>query len=81
MLLLSCGHGHNLWLMNELAEQVQQIETNDPIEARRSRYAQYRGLVATLTFGGSTVKGIVRAVKQDRSCTPVRWSITIAPQQ
>ena len=30
---------------------MQQIETNDPIEARRSRYAQYRGLVATLTFG------------------------------
>ena len=43
---------------------MQQIETNDPIEARRSRYAQYRGLVATLTFGSATVRGMVRSVRQ-----------------
>ena len=56
------------------------IETKDPIEARRSRYAQYRGLAATLTFGCATVRGMVRSVREDSSCTPGRWLITIAPQ-
>ncbi len=67
--------------MSGLAGYVQQIETKDPIEARRSRYAQYRGLVATLTFGSATVRGMVQSVKQDSTCTPIRWLITIAPQQ
>ncbi|MDI1266920.1 MAG: hypothetical protein PS018_27015 [bacterium] len=66
--------------MNGLAERVQQIETNDPIEARRSRYAQYRGQVATLTFGPATVKGMVRSVKEDNSSIPVRWLVTVVPQ-
>jgi|1186.fasta_scaffold119287_2 hypothetical protein len=79
MLLLYGRHDHDLSFMNGLAEHVQHIETNDPIEARRSRYAQYRGLVATLTFGRATVRGMVRSVKEDSSCTPVRWLITIAP--
>ena len=78
MLLLFGRHGRDLWLMNRSAEHVHQIETNDPIEARRSRYAQYRGLVATLTFGRATVRGMVRSVKEDSSSTPVRWLITIA---
>ncbi|UPK34079.1 hypothetical protein IVB18_38935 [Bradyrhizobium sp. 186] len=59
---------------------MQQIETNDPTEARRCRYAQYRGQVATLTFGRATVRGMVRSVKEDSSCVPVRWLITIASQ-
>lgn len=67
--------------MNGLAGYVQQIETNDPIKARGSRYALYRGLVATLTFGCSTVRNMVRSVKEDNSCSPVRWLITIAPQK
>jgi hypothetical protein len=66
--------------MNGWAEYMQQIETNDPIEARRSRYAQYRGEVATLTFGPATVRGMVRSVKEDSSCIPVRWLITVAVQ-
>ena len=63
--------------MNGLAGYVQQIETNDPIEARRSRYAQYRGQVATLTFGSATVRGMVRSVKEDSSSIPVRWLVTV----
>ncbi|QDW41399.1 hypothetical protein FFI89_032340 [Bradyrhizobium sp. KBS0727] len=59
---------------------MQQIETYDPVEARRSRYAQYRGQVAKLTFGLSTVKGVVRSVREDSSSTPVRWLITVVPQ-
>jgi hypothetical protein len=59
---------------------MQQIETNDPTEARRSRYAQYRGQIATLTFGPATVKGMVRSVKEDSSCIPVRWLVTIVSQ-
>ena len=68
--------------MNGLAEHVQQIETKstNPIEARRSRYAQYRGQVATLTFGPATVKGVVRSVKEDKSSIPVRWLVTVVPQ-
>ena len=80
MPLLFRAHGHDLCFMNRLAGYVQQIETNDPIEARRGCYAQYRGLVATLTFGHATVRGMVRSVKEDRSCIPVRWLITIASQ-
>jgi hypothetical protein len=50
--------------MNGLAGYVQQIETNDPIEAQRSRYAQYRGLVATLTFGCSTEQAWVDRLRK-----------------
>jgi hypothetical protein len=63
-----------------LADDVQQIETSDPIEARRSRYAQYRGQVATLTFGLATVRGTVRSVREDSSSVPVRWLVTIVSQ-
>lgn len=74
------SHGHDLCFMNGWAEHVQQIETNDPIEARRSRYAQYRGQIATLTFGPETVKGLVRSVREDSSTVPVRWLVTIVAQ-
>ena len=59
---------------------MQQIETFDPVEARRSRYAQYRGQVAKLTFGQDPVKGVVRSVREDSSSTPVRWLITVVSQ-
>jgi hypothetical protein len=63
-----------------LADTMQQIETFDPVEARRSRYAQYRGQVAQLKFGQSTVKGVVQSVREDNSSTPVRWLITVVSQ-
>ena len=81
MRLRCCTDGLDSSSINRLAGYVQQIQTNDPTEARRSRYAQYRGQVATLTFGLATVRGTVQSVREDNSCTPVRWLVTIAPKE
>jgi hypothetical protein len=56
---------------------MQTIETTNPIEARRARYAQYRGQKTTLTLMGSTVTGMVCSVNEDRSGTLKRWTITV----
>jgi hypothetical protein len=56
---------------------MQTIETTDPIEARRARYAQYRGQKATLMLMGSTVTGLVRSVNEDSSGTSKRWTVTV----
>jgi hypothetical protein len=53
------------------------IETTDPSEARRCRYAQFGGRTATLTVHGSAITGLVRSVKEDRSKTPTRWTIIV----
>jgi hypothetical protein len=53
------------------------IETTDPKEARRLRYAQHRGAKTTLTFGGSTVTGLVHSVLEDRFADPKRWIVRI----
>jgi hypothetical protein len=60
---------------------MQTIEITNPIEARRCRYAQYRGEKATLTLNGSPVTGMVRAVKEDKSGTLTRWTVTVIPKQ
>jgi hypothetical protein len=56
---------------------MQTIETTNPIEARRARYAQYRGQKATLKLMGSTVTGVVRSVNESGSGTLKRWTITV----
>jgi hypothetical protein len=56
------------------------IETTDPIEARRARYAQYRGQKATLMLMGSTVTGMVRSVNENGSGTLKRWIVTVVPK-
>jgi hypothetical protein len=53
------------------------IETTDPIEARRARYAQYRGREATLTLMGATVTGMVRSVNETGSGSLKRWTVTV----
>jgi hypothetical protein len=60
---------------------MQIIEITNPIEARRCRYAQYRGEKARLMLNGLQVTGMVRAVKEDRSSTPTRWIVTVTPGQ
>jgi hypothetical protein len=45
--------------------------------ACRCRYAQRRGMQATLTLAGSTVTGLVHSVMEDRSVDPKRWIIRI----
>jgi hypothetical protein len=60
---------------------MQIIETTDPSEARRARYAQYRNQKATLTLMGSTVTGMVRSVSEDGSGTLKRWIVTVIGMQ
>jgi hypothetical protein len=56
---------------------VHTFETTDPSEARRCRYAQFGGRATTLNVHGADVTGMVRSVKEDRSTTPTRWTITV----
>jgi len=59
---------------------MQTIEITDPVEARRCRYAQYRGERATVMLRGVPVTGMVRSVREDRSSTPIRWVVSIMPK-
>ncbi|MGX7745234.1 hypothetical protein [Rhodopseudomonas parapalustris] len=59
---------------------LQTLETTDLKEARRSRIAQFSGRAATLKVGGSSVTGIVRAVKEDKSGEIPRWIVTVLSQ-
>jgi hypothetical protein len=52
------------------------IQTTDPKEARRARLAQFQGHKAMLTLMGSTVRGLVRSVKEDTTSTPPRWIVS-----
>ena len=56
---------------------MQTVEITNPKEARRCRYAQYRGEQARLMLNGAPVTGMVRAVKEDRSSIPKRWTVTL----
>jgi hypothetical protein len=60
---------------------MQNIEITDPIEARRCRYAQYRGEKARVMLNGLPVTGMARSVKEDKSTTPTRWTVTVVPNQ
>jgi hypothetical protein len=59
---------------------MQIVEITDPIQARRCRYAQYRGEKATLKFSGLSVTGMVRSMLEDKSTTPTRWIVSILAQ-
>ncbi|SHG81157.1 hypothetical protein SAMN05443248_2738 [Bradyrhizobium erythrophlei] len=60
---------------------MQAIEITDPIEARRCRYAQYRGQKATVMLKGLPVTGMVRSVMEVKSSKPTRWTVTVVPKQ
>jgi hypothetical protein len=60
---------------------MQIIEITNPIEARRCRYAQYRGERASFMLNGLPVTGMVRSVKEDRSSIPTRWIVSVVPKQ
>lgn len=57
---------------------MQPFEITDPIEARRSRFAQFRGQKATVMLNGLPVTGMVRSVREHH---PMRWTVTVAPKQ
>jgi hypothetical protein len=59
---------------------MQTIETTNPTEARRARYAQYRGQKATLTLMGSTVTGMVHSVMEVASNSP-SWMVTVVAER
>ena len=56
---------------------MQSFETTDLKVVIRCRYAQYRGLKATLRVEGMAVTGLVRSLREDKSSNPVRWIITL----
>ena len=56
---------------------MQSIETTDPKEARRARFAQLQGHKATLTLMGTIITGLVRSVKEDATNMPPRWIVTV----
>jgi hypothetical protein len=60
---------------------MQSIEITDPSEARRSRFAQYRGQKATVTLNGLPVTGMVRAVTELKSDNSIRWLVIVATKQ
>jgi hypothetical protein len=60
---------------------MQPIDITDPIEARRCRFAQYRGLKATVMLNGMPVTGMVRSVMEVKSSNPMRWTVTVVPKQ
>jgi hypothetical protein len=60
---------------------MQNIEITDPVEARRVRYAQYRGEKATVMLNGLRVTGMVRSVMEVQSSSPKRWIVSVVPKQ
>jgi hypothetical protein len=57
---------------------VEVIETKDPHEAQRCRRAQYSGLPTTITLNGSTIRGVVRSVKEEPGAL---WIVSIITKE
>jgi hypothetical protein len=60
---------------------MQPIDITDPIEARRCRFAQYKGQKATVMLNGMPVTGMVRSVMEVKSSNPLRWTVTVVHKQ
>jgi hypothetical protein len=60
---------------------MQTIEITDPIEARRGRYAQFRGVKAALILNGLPITGMVRSVMEVKSSNPTRWIVSVIAMQ
>jgi hypothetical protein len=56
---------------------MQTIEITDPIEARRGRYAKYRGEKATVMLSGLPVTVMGRSVMEVKSSDPPRWVVSV----
>jgi hypothetical protein len=57
---------------------MQTIEITDPREARRCRFAQYRGETAVVMLNGLPVTAMVRSIMEVKSSKPTRWTVTVA---
>jgi hypothetical protein len=60
---------------------MRNIEITNPIEARRVRYAQYRGEKTTVVLNGVRITGMVYSVMEVKSSTPRRWIVSVVPKQ
>jgi hypothetical protein len=60
---------------------MQLFYTTDPVEARNCRRAQFAGFAKEITVSGTTISGLVHAVREDTSLVPPRWAVTIIPQE
>jgi hypothetical protein len=58
---------------------VQIFQTNDVIEARTCRRAQFAGVVRQVMLGGISITGLVHSVKEE-SFVPRQWTVTIIPK-
>jgi len=56
---------------------VQTVELANAVEARRCRFAQYRGVPAEVRLNGSKFFGMVRSIMEDPSTSPPRWIVTV----
>ena len=57
------------------------FETSDQKEVRRFRIAQFNGRTATARSAGSSVTGHVRSIVENKSSSPIAWTITIIPEE
>jgi hypothetical protein len=58
---------------------VQIFQTNDIIEARTCRRAQFAGVVKEVTLGGISITGLVHSVREE-TLIPGQWTIAIIPK-
>jgi hypothetical protein len=58
---------------------VQIFQTNDVIEARTCRRAQFAGVVKEVTLGGISITGLVHSVKEE-PLIPGQWTVAIIPK-
>jgi hypothetical protein len=58
---------------------VQIFQTNDVIEARTCRRAQFAGVIKEVMLGGISITGLVHSVKEE-TFVPRRWTVTIIPK-
>jgi hypothetical protein len=56
---------------------MQPFEITDPKEARRCRFAQYKGQKATVMLNGVPVTGVIRSVREHPSSNPIHWTVTV----
>jgi hypothetical protein len=56
---------------------VQIFQTNDVIEARTCRRAQFSGVVKELMLSGISITGLVHSVKEEEALVPKQWTVTI----
>jgi hypothetical protein len=58
---------------------VQIFQTNDVIEARTCRRAQFAGVIKEVILGGISITGLVHSVMEE-AFVPKRWTVTIIPK-